>query len=97
MQKTGVDYLTPTALERRNNAVMTQVYNDAGNLQHTGYSLDEAQPRAAAAKDQSGALRLRDPESGVSVNGGKIAPNAPCALKSGDVIELGGRRKLELG
>ena len=131
--------------------VMTQVYNDAGNLQRTGYSLGEAQLRAAAAKDQSGALRLRDPESGeqfcftkplvkvgrdegcdivcahkedkkkidkvhaafelrqgvwhvmdlsktgVSLNGGKIAPNTPCALKAGDVIELGGRRKLEMG
>ena len=36
-------------------------------------------------------------KNGVSLNSEKIAPNTPCALKSGDVIELGGRRKLEMG
>ena len=35
-------------------------------------------------------------KTGVRVNGKKIAPNIPYALKSGDVIELGGRRKLEM-
>lgn len=45
--------------------IMTQVFNDAGNLQRTGYSIGEAQARAAKPKEgDARALRLRDAESG---------------------------------
>ena len=45
--------------------VMTQVFNDAGNLQRTGYSIGEAQARAAKPKEgDARTLRLRDVESG---------------------------------
>ena len=45
--------------------VMTQVFNDAGNLQRTGYSIGEAQARAAQpTEDDARTLRLRDVESG---------------------------------
>lgn len=130
--------------------VMTQVYNDAGNLQRTGYSLGEAQIQATAAANDALSLRLKDAESGETlrftktlvkvgrnetcdivcskkedkkkidkvhasfelrqgvwyvidlsksgtwVNGEKIVPGAPHQLKCGDVVDLGGRRKLEL-
>ena len=34
--------------------VVTKVYNDAGNLQRTGYSLGEAQKKAAAGQTRGG-------------------------------------------
>lgn len=46
--------------------VMTQIFNDAGNLQRTGYSIGEAQmkeTRASTEKEGSG-LRLKDLEEG---------------------------------
>lgn len=130
--------------------VMTQVYNDAGNLQRTGYSLGEAQIQASAAANEAMMLRLRDTESselirfskslvkvgrnddcdivfskkedkkkidkvhaafelrqgvwyvidyskaGTWVNSERISANIPHSLGSGDVIDFGGRRKLEL-
>lgn len=45
--------------------VVTKVYNDAGNLQRTGYTLGEAQLRAAApAAGGAEGLTLRDGDTG---------------------------------
>lgn len=45
--------------------VVTKVYNDAGNLQRTGYTLGEAQLRAAApAAGGAAGLTLRDGDTG---------------------------------
>jgi len=46
--------------------VMTQIFNDAGNLQRTGYSIGEAQTRETK-KDDAGSTRflsLRDSDNG---------------------------------
>lgn len=70
----------------RENAwtVMTQVYNDAGNLQRTGYSFGEAQLQASAAANETTMLCLRDTESGellrVRKNLVKIGRNEDCDI-----------------
>lgn len=129
--------------------VMTQVFNDAGNLQRTGYSAGEAQlkaggPAADAALcllDETSGQKLcfrktyvkagRDAgcdivfdqkedkkkidkvhacfelrqevwhvldqsKTGVWLNGQRIAPNVPTAVKAGDLIDLGRRRALRV-
>lgn len=40
--------------------IVTQVYNDAGNLQRTGYSKGAAQLAAESGKDDGMALKLQD-------------------------------------
>ncbi len=44
--------------------VMTQVFNDAGNLQRTGYSIGEAQTKASQAASSSNTLNLHDETAG---------------------------------
>lgn len=44
--------------------VMTQVFNDAGNLQRTGYSIGEAQEKASQRSNVAAQLVLREELSG---------------------------------
>lgn len=64
--------------------VVTQVYNDAGNLQRTGYSFGEAQLQASAAANEALMLCLRDTESGellrIKKNSVKIGRNEDCDI-----------------
>lgn len=61
-----------TYLDKNNNrttkekawVIMTQVYNDAGNLQRTGYSKGAAQIAAEAGQDDSKILKLKDLDTG---------------------------------
>ena len=147
-----------TYLDKSNNkttkekawTIMTQVYNDAGNLQRTGYSAGEAQIKAAQATADTAALDIRDEtdgknwrftknivragrdnacdivfdqkedkkkidkihavfelrqniwhvvdmsKTGIRLNGEKIPSGIPKALKAGDEVELGQRRKLRI-
>lgn len=131
--------------------VMTQIFNDAGNLQRTGYSVGEAQAKAISSAEDKNVLSLKDEtdgksynftktvvrlgresacdvvfdqkedkkkidkvhavfelrqgvwhvmdmsKSGVWVNGQKIAGGVPTAVRAGDSVELGQRRKLKIG
>ena len=63
-----------TYLDKSNNkttkekawTIMTQVYNDAGNLQRTGYTLGEAQLKEKSGSGGSSALKVTSADNGKS-------------------------------
>lgn len=73
--------------------VVTKVYNDAGNLQRTGYSLGEAQKKATAGPSAS--LRLADMDTGkesvYTKTIVKAGRDAPCDL----IINIPEKKKID--
>ncbi|MCQ2558718.1 MAG: FHA domain-containing protein [Oscillospiraceae bacterium] len=73
--------------------VETKVYNDAGNLQRTGYSIGDAQKRANAAS--AAKLILKDVESGKEYTfektNVKAGREAPCDL----IIAVAEKKKID--
>ena len=73
--------------------VVTKVYNDAGNLQRTGYTIGEAQKKATAAASAS--LRLVDADSGkesiFTKSIVKAGRDAPCDL----IISIPEKKKID--
>lgn len=90
-----------TYLDKNNNrvnkedawSVMTQVYNDAGNLERTGYSFGAAQIRAN--EKNAGGLSLADAETGkvysFTQNYVKAGREAPCEL----IISIPEKKKID--
>lgn len=73
--------------------VVTKVYNDAGNLQRTGYTIGEAQRKATAGP--SATLHLTDTDSGkenvFSKTIVKAGREAPCDL----IITIPEKKKID--
>ena len=90
-----------TYLDRNNHrvnkeeawTVMTQVYNDAGHLERTGYTFGAAQIRANEQKTD--ALALADTETGKILSFGgnyvKAGREAPCDL----IITIAEKKKID--
>ena len=73
--------------------VVTKVYNDAGNLQRTGYTIGEAQKKATAGPSAS--LHLVDADSGkenvFTKSIVKAGRDAPCDL----IISIPEKKKID--
>lgn len=94
--RTTVTYLDKDNKQVNQNeawTVVTRVYNDAGNLQRTGYTVGEAQKKAMAGS--SAALVLADMDSGkqtaFSGNIVKAGRDPACGL----IIDAADKKKID--